>query len=213
MPSSEDGPRVDLVWYAAYGSNLDPARFDCYLRGGRPPGATRDYPGTRDRSPALEVRAAELPGRLFFAWDSPTWGGGIAFYDPDGDGAVLATAYLLTRRQFADVVEQEMWREPGAEHDLTEVLTHGRHQLGPGRYETLHLVGDLDGHPVLTFSCADPAGLEPNSPAPAYVRTMARGLRVVHGLDAAAITDHVLACPGVTPHWDRESLLSLGLGR
>src|SRR5689334_10989150 len=119
MPSSDAAPD-DLVWYAAYGSNLDPDRFGCYLRGGRPPGATRDYPGTRDRSPAREVRAAELPGRLVFAWDSPTWGGGIAFYDPDGVDSVLAAAYLLTRRQFADVLEQEMWREPGAEHDLTE---------------------------------------------------------------------------------------------
>ena len=185
MPSSDGhGGRV---WYAAYGSNLDPARFDCYLLGGCPPGATRTYPGTRARVPALDLRPFAMPGRLVFAWHSETWDGAIAFHDPAGEGEVLSTAYLLPAATFSDVVEQEMWREPGADLDLTEVLTHGRHALGPGRYETLHLCGELDGHPVLTFSCPDPAALEPNQPAPAYVETMAGGLRAVHGLDDEAI--------------------------
>jgi hypothetical protein len=170
------------VWYAGYGSNLDPDRFDCYLLGGCPPGATRTYPGTRDGSPALDTRPCVMPGRLVFAWHSPTWGGAIAFHDPAGDGRVLATAYLLTRRMFSDVLEQEMWREPGPDHDLTEVLASRRHELGPGRYETLHLTGELDGRPVLTFTAADPSALEPGQPAPAYLATMARGLRAVHGL-------------------------------
>ena len=71
-------PSSDLLWYAAYGSNLDPARFDCYLRGGCPPGATRTYPGTRDAAAAQEPRATRIPGQVVFGWDSPTWGGMIA---------------------------------------------------------------------------------------------------------------------------------------
>jgi hypothetical protein len=159
--------------------------------GGCPPGATRTYPGTRDRSPALGTRPFVMPGRLVFAWRSPTWGGAIAFHDPDGDGQVLSTAYLLTRRMFSDVVEQEMRREPGADHDLTEVLARRRHELGPGRYETLHLTGELDGRPVLTFSASDLAALERGKPAPAYVATMARGLRAVHGLTDPEIDDYL----------------------
>jgi hypothetical protein len=159
--------------------------------GGCPPGATRTYPGTRDRSPALGTRPFVMPGRLVFAWRSPTWGGAIAFHDPDGDGQVLSTAYLLTRRMFSDVVEQEMRREPGADHDLTEVLARRRHELGPGRYETLHLTGELDGRPVLTFSASDLAALERGNPAPAYVATMARGLRAVHGLTDPEIDDYL----------------------
>ncbi len=123
-----------------------------------------------------------MPGRLVLGWHSPTWGGAIAFHDPGGDGQVLSTAYLLTRRMFSDLVEQEMWREPAVDHDLTEVLTTRRHQLGPGRYETLYLTGELRGRPVVTFSAADPSSLEPGEPAPAYLATMARGLRAVHGL-------------------------------
>ena len=174
--------------------------------GGCPPGATRTYPGTRDRSPALGTRPFAMPGRLVFAWRSPTWGGAIAFLDPDGDGQVLSTAYLLTRRMFSDVVEQEMWRQPGPDHDLTEVLASRRHELGPGRYETLHLTGELDGRPVLTFSASDPSAMAPGEPAPAYLATMARGLRRTHALSDEEIVDYLLGAAGVTA--ERDALLA-----
>lgn len=132
-----------------------------------------------------------MPGRLVFAWQSPTWGGAIAFHDPGGDREVLSTAYLLPRATFCDIVEQEMWREPVVDHDLAEVLGAGRQVLGPGRYETLHLAGELDGRPVVTFSAADPAALEAGQPAPGYLATMARGLRRSHGLTEAEITAYL----------------------
>jgi hypothetical protein len=188
----------DTLWYAAYGSNVDPDRFACYLLGGCPPGAARTYPGTRAAAPALDQRPFTMPGRLVFAWHSRTWGGAIAFHDPDGGGEVLSTAYRLPPAAFSDVVEQEMWRDPGADHDLGEVLAHGRQVLGPGRYETLHRTGDLDGRPVLTFSADDPAALEPGEPAPAYVATIARGLRHTHGLADDEIVDYLLTAEGVT---------------
>ena len=147
-----------------------------------------------------------MRGRLAFAWESPTWGGGIAFHEPDAAGAVLATAYLVTVGQFADVLEQEMWREPGSDVDLTEVVSTGRQVLGPGRYETLHLVGDLDGRPVVTFSSSDIEALGLRAPAPPYVATIARGLRTAHGLVDDEIVDYLLACRGVDLAWDRASL-------
>ena len=111
-------PVADL-WYAAYGSNLARDRFEAYLFGGRPAGATRHYPGARDPSPPLDDRPLLLPGRLFFAGDSPTWGGGIAFYDADGEGTVYARAYRITTEQFSDLAAQEMRRDPGVELDLS----------------------------------------------------------------------------------------------
>ena len=146
-----------------------------------------------------------MPGRLVFAWHSPTWDGSIAFHDPTGRGEVLSTAYLLPPASFSDVIEQEMWREPGADHDLSEVLGTGRQVLGPGRYETLHLTGGLDGRPVVTFSADDPEELEPGEPAPAYVATMARGLRRSHGLSDDEIVDYLLEAAGITH--DRTALL------
>ena len=114
-------------------------------------------------------RALTLPGEMFFAWESPTWGGGIAFYDADSPGPTLARAYLVTEQQFADVAAQEMHQQPGEDLDLTHVLEHSRHDLGPGRYEALHLVGELEGAPVLTFTTPDPAALQRNSPTAAYL--------------------------------------------
>jgi hypothetical protein len=147
-----------------------------------------------------------MPGRLVFGWHSPTWDGAIAFHDPSGAGEVLSTAYLITPQAFSDVIEQEMWRRPGADHDLAEVLGSGRQVLGPGRYETLHLVGELDGRPVVTFSAEDLSGLQPGEPAPAYVATMARGLRRAHGLADDEIVDYFR---GFEIGLDRETLLRI----
>lgn len=170
------------IWYAAYGSNLARDRFEAYLTGGRPAGASRTYPGARDPSPPVDDRPLLLPGRIFFGWESPTWGGGIAFYDNAGDGTVYARGYRITRQQFCDLAAQEMRRDPGVDLDLTRVLTERSHSYGPGRYETMHLVGELDGLPVLTFTAPADHGLRPNTPAAAYVATILRGLQECHGL-------------------------------
>jgi hypothetical protein len=138
-----------------------------------------------------------MPGRLAFAWESPTWGGGIAFYEPDGEGVVLARAYLITPGQFSDVLQQEMRREPGPDLDLTQVIRNRRHTLGPGRYETLHLAGELDGRPVVTFSAPDVDRLGIRAPADAYVATMARGLRTTHELSDEQAVEYLAACRGI----------------
>lgn len=185
------------LWYAAYGSNLDRDRFTTYLSGGRPVGAARDYPGARDRRPPSDARPLLLPGRIFFAGRSLTWGGGMAFYDPDADGVVYARAYRISAEQFSDLAAQEMRRAPGTDLDLTPVLTARRHAYGPGRYETLHLVGELAGRPVLTFTAPTDHGLAPNPPAPAYRAAIARGLRECHGLGDQAAADYLdAACVG-----------------
>lgn len=131
-------------------------RLMSYLAGGQPPGASRSNPGCRDsRPPALSV-PVELTGALYFATESPVWSGGRAFYDPHATGHVYARAHLVTAEQFSDIAAQEMYREPGTDLDLTEVLRSGVATLGHGRYETLvcpdrstaspaHLHSPLDG--------------------------------------------------------------------
>jgi hypothetical protein len=203
------------VWYASYGSNLARERFLCYLRGGRPEGATRTYPGARDRSDPQGDEPLVLPGTVVFGWRSPTWGGGIAFYDADrrdppdrGRAEVYARAYLLTEGQFADVAAQEMHRPPGEDLDLTHVLERARHSYGPGRYETLHLVGQLRGDPVLTFTATDPSTLERHPPAAAYLALMAQGLVESHGLSLEEAADHLATRPGAGP-WTAEAIRAL----
>ncbi|SHL70048.1 histone deacetylase [Actinacidiphila paucisporea] len=198
------------VWYAAYGSNMDAGRLRCYLAGGCPPGATRTYPGARDRRVPVRSAAVELPGVVYFAGESPVWLGGRAFYDPDADGTVWARAYLVTVGQFSDIAAQEMHRLPGADLDLGAVLADGRAQLGPGRYETLVRTGDLEGVPVLTFTApwgaGDVAWTKPSAP---YVRLIAAGLLDAGGWEADAIARYLATRPGALGHWTAEQVMRL----
>ena len=201
------------MWYAGYGSHLSPDRFGSYLLGGRPEGATRTYPGAREPVEPLDVRPVTLPGRLSFAWELPTWGGGIAFFSPSPAGAVRATAYLVTTRQFSDVFAQEMWASRGSTSTWPRCWPAGA-TVGPGRDETLHLAGTVDELPVLTFSCPDVAALGLRPPAAPYLATMASGLRATHELAADETVDYLLAADGLTlpgsnDAWTRQSLTTL----
>lgn len=187
----------DLVWYVSYGSNMCLGRLHYYLRGGRPPGASRGYVGCRDAADPRASMPVTLPGRVYFALESPTWSGGLALYDPSAPGEAVARAYLVTAAQFADIAAQEMRRAPGTDLDLTEVLASGRCRIGPGRYETLVRVDERDGVPLLTFTApwrlSDVPG---NRPAPAYVRQLARGVAETTGWDDAAVAAYLSSCPG-----------------
>ncbi len=52
-----------------------------------PRGGTRANPGARDRRLPERSIPVDLPGTVYFAGDSPQWGGGVAFYDHDDPGA------------------------------------------------------------------------------------------------------------------------------
>lgn len=203
---------MDQVWYASYGSNLCSSRFGYYLHGGQPPGATRTYPGARDRTPPADDRALFVPGQLYFAWESPTWTGGVAFYDPaESSDSVAAHAYLISAQQFSDVAAQEMHRPPGAELDVQALLADDLiARLGEGRYETLHRVGEIDGLPVVTFSAPWSVATAPlNPPSTVYLRMIADGLRATHDWTISQTCDYLLAAPGVADGWDTATLASL----
>ncbi|MEJ7831641.1 MAG: histone deacetylase [Nocardioides sp.] len=195
------------IWYAAYGTNMERDRLGCYLAGGCPRGASRTYVGARDRTLPTEMRPVELAGSVYFAWESPTWGGGIAFYDPVGEGRSVGRAYLLTPGQLADLHAQEMHREPGTDLDLTDLLADGSTVLGPGRYESLHVVGEIEDAPVVTFTSSWQAHEIPyNAPVAAYLSTMARGLAEGWGWTTDQTVDYLLERPGIGPTWDRGTL-------
>ncbi|MFB6441943.1 histone deacetylase [Streptomyces sp. NPDC056411] len=217
-----DLSRTSHLWYAAYGSNMHLDRLTTYLTGGRPPGGLRSHPGCRDpRGPARSAPVM-LPGLLYFATESRVWTGGRAFYDPDrapADGApaeLPARAYLLTTEQVSDIAAQEMERAPGGTPDLAEVLsdvlTHGRARIGPGRYETLVCAGLLDGTPVLTFtapwSSAD-ASVHLNPPSAAYLEHIAAGIVTAHGWSPLRAAAYLASCPGAHGHWAAEDIVTL----
>ncbi len=201
---------MDELWYASYGSNMALDRLTCYLAGGRPPGAARTYPGARDASPPRDIRPVQLRGCVYFAWESPTWRGGIAFYDPAAPGTSVGRAYLLSLSQLSDVAAQEMRRSPGVDLDLTDLLAQGSSVLGPGRYESLHVVGRIDDAPVVTFTAPWQAETaQHNPPVAAYLVTMARGLVEGQGWTPDEVIRYLLARPGIGPGWDRAALEEL----
>lgn len=186
----------DLVWYVSYGSNMAAERLRCYLEGGCAPGARVAQFGARDARPARDSTGVELPGTVYFAGESPTWGGGVAFYDPDGPGRAMARGYLVTVEQFIDIALQEMRRELDVVHDLSDVLATGRAVLGPGRYETMLLVGERDERPMLTFTAPTRQEHLLAPPSSAYRLMLDQGLRETFGWTDAQIEDYLGGLPG-----------------
>jgi len=187
---------MSRVWYVSYGSNMSSRRFACYLEGGTPPGGSRRNPGARDRRLPERSLAVDLPGTVYFAGESPQWGGGVAFYDHAHPGFTAARAYLLSVEQFADVAAQEMYRAPRADDPLAALvrapLVDGRQQLGPGRYETLVEVGRVDDLPLLTFTSSHGIEHVPHTPpADAYLAMVADGLRESRGWDDDRVASYL----------------------
>ncbi|MFD9938347.1 histone deacetylase [Streptomyces massasporeus] len=200
----------ERVWYTSYGSNMHLDRLAAYIQGGRPPGAAREYPGCRNPAMPAQSIPVELTGAMYFATESPVWGGGRAFYDPQVSGRVLARAHLVTTDQFYDIAAQEMYRQPGAGLDLVDVLAQGRAVLGEGRYETLVCAGQVDGLPVLTFTA--PWGVQDVEwvpPSAAYVRFLASGLLTAGAWDVEAVASYVATCPGAAGHWSEQAIYDL----
>lgn len=193
---------IDTVWYAAYGSNMHQERLRYYIEGGQPPGGARTYPGCRDRRMPIRSSPVVLPGAMYFALESQAWTGGMAFFDPVASGSTAARAYLVTLGQFSDIAAQEMYQEPTGDLDLQPVLTKGRMELGPGRYETLIYVGELDGHPVMTFTAPWTIhDVELTKPASRYLKYLASGLLESHGWSLRQIAEYLAECPGAAGEW------------
>ena len=101
----------------------------------------------------------------------------------------------MTAGQFADIAAQEMYRVPQEGDPLEEVvlgdLDGGRHEVGPGRYETLVEVGRHQDLPMLTFT--SPHGhehVEHTQPSDPYLDTLRTGLQESRGWDEQQVTSY-----------------------
>jgi hypothetical protein len=201
------------IWYVTYGSNLAMDRFRCYLAGGRPAGGARVYDGCRDPSDPARIRGVEIPGGIVFASESGVWGGGMAFFDRAMAGVAACRAYLITADQFGDIAAQERRRPPGGEfaRDLAGLLPDVETMVahGPGHYETVVRLGELDGAPMFTITHHDVAGLPLAAPTAPYLRWIATGLREAHGYDAARTARYLAPAPGAAGAWTAAQIEAL----
>lgn len=196
---------VRAVWYVAYGSNLALDRFRCYLRGGRPAGGRREYPGCRDARDPASIITLHVSGGLVFAGSSTVWGGGMAFFDRRAPGRVACRAYLISAEQFADVAAQEMRRPPGGDfaRELQGMLTEVESltTLGSGHYATVVRLGVHAGSPLLTVTHEDVADLVPAAPSAAYMSQISIGLHEAHLWGAERIGTYLAPAAGVGSAW------------
>lgn len=188
------------VWYASYGSNMHGTRLAVYLA------------GCRDTRPPERSVPVELPGSMYFAYESKRWTGGMAFYDPGAAGTVWGRAHLLTEGQFSDIATQEMHGVPGADMavDLGGLGMGGRVALGEGRYETVLGLGELEGVPVVT--CTAPWGMgdvEWRRPAARYLGHVAAGLAEAGRWEAGGIAEYLAGRPGVAGEWSPGEIAAL----
>ena len=190
---------MNRIWYVAYGSNLSRERFSYYLRGGRPDGSERDFPGCRDCSDPSDSFGLLISGGVYFAGRSSGWQAGMAFYDPCAQGQAAARAYLITTEQFVDVLAQETRRSPGMSLDLAPSFRGDRYSTGVGGYSILVRVGEHQGVPLVTFTRDRDTAPMLAAPSAAYLAAMATGLREAHGWSEGQISRYLSALPGVAP--------------
>lgn len=199
---------AELVWYAAYGSNLHWPRFRCYLAGGRPPGSGRVHRPCADPRPPRATAPATLPFPLRFAGTSPTWGGGIAFVDVGRRGAATRVRlYLITMEQFATVVAAEGHR-PSVRLPARTAGAPPVYRVATGAYGVVVRCGQRHGRPVMSVT-GPPAGALTAPPRPAYLRMIAAGLARTHGLSPGAIADYLAPVPGIAGHYGRDELVAV----
>ena len=182
---------VTEVWYACYGSNIREERFMCYINGGTPPGALRNFTGCSDKSKPKDSKPFRIDHEMYFAKKSPTWnGGGICFLNPEKDSSAntLGRTYLINSSQFIDLVRQELKFEGEIVIDFDELVAQGQYNcMTDGRYGLLLYLGEIEGKPVVSFTSEVFLEDEINPPDEAYLSTIINGLREIYNLDQAEI--------------------------
>lgn len=165
--------------------------------GGSVSGMAYRQVGARDHHVPWSSRGVVFPGEVYFALDSSLWGGGMAFFDPDGESEVAGRAYLVTSGQLADVMAQEMGNTPGVLRvDAGECALGERIDLGDVRYGTLVRLDDILGFPALTFTSSKP--MRPiNAPSSRYLQVLASGLFEAHRWDHERVAKYLSGLRGV----------------
>ena len=190
--------KVEKVWYASYGSNLLEKRFSCYIAGGTPEGAQREYEGCTDKTLPEESKPIIINAELYFARKSKTWhGGGVAFINSEFNSKVktFGRMYLITAQQFAEVVKQEIRLEEDLVLDLEELAEKGSLLLNERSwYNKLLFLRREAGYPIFTFTNKDYLKDEINPPHETYFNTISAGLKETYGMTDVEIEGYLRSC-------------------
>lgn len=152
----------DLVWYVAYGSNMNYERFMHYIKGGSFKGGGACHEPCSDLSEPRAVINFEIPYNVYFRNSAKAWGNkGVAFLDINKPGSALGVAYLVTREQFRHISCQENNGTPPEESIEW--------------YNATPSLGYYDGYEAFTLSNYRTDNY--NDPSDAYLETIRVGIR------------------------------------
>lgn len=208
-----------MVWYAAYGSNVNEARFMEYLRGGVSRFNGQPYSGCRNKQEPIRDRGMAINHELYFAKNSTPWAGAVAFLNPkSGSGNAIGRAYLITAEQFLDLAAQENGRragDPGLGFNYEYAEQHDECFLNPRDpskpvspsrqlwYARVLKVGTQESWPVFTLTGEWEATAPPSAPSRQYLTTIATGLKEITNLPRKALIDYLAGRPGIKDRLSR----------
>jgi len=138
----------DLIWYVAYGSNINATRFKKYLD------------QMEDKPPLPDSRIMMIPYQLYFDHQSSLWQQkGVAFLNDQVSGVTYGKAYSMTVKQFYALQKLEgPWYSQivhlGAfagrkAYSLTQIKHEGRNQPSDLYLQTI-IDGLVEGYPDFT---------------------------------------------------------------
>lgn len=175
------------VWYAGYGSNLFRDRFLCYIKGGKFQWSGNRTKGCNDKTTPAS-RAIMIPYELYFAKNSDSWEGGVAFISTtkDEDKQTYGRMWKVTTDQFLEIWEQE----------------------GSGWYNVaLHLGKDENGVPIITIT--NNHKLTTQKPSPNYVKTIIAGLKETYKLSDKTICDYLISKDGINGNFKEQDIMAI----
>lgn len=200
----------ELIWYAAYGSNIQLDRFICYIKGGRPKGGSTTYEGCRDKSDPAGDEEIYLKNQLYFARKSKGWNHkGVAFISPEFDESILTygRVFLIKKSQFIDLFKQETNTKIDIDIDFESCIKHGSLIVkDPSWYGNVLHLGSNGDYPIFTITNKTNQLDKLNTPDPAYIQTIARGISEVFNINTCELVDYFIDTPGIKGVWTKEEL-------
>lgn len=211
---------MNMLWYAAYGSNVNRTRFLEYIRGGTSRFNRATYPGCRNPQDPIRDYALAISRELYFARMSNVWAGAVAFVRPEASRSqTLGRAYLITDEQFVDLACQENGRRPG-DPEMQLHYDYARHHpeshFGPDParptgsaplwYGRILLLGTRESWPVFTITAEWSGYADINPPARAYLKCIADGIRQLGRISEKALVEYFISKVGVRDRISRPVL-------
>ncbi|MGB4587851.1 MAG: gamma-glutamylcyclotransferase family protein [Clostridiaceae bacterium] len=98
----------NLVWYAAYGSNMLQERMMCYINGGSFRNQKSGHKPCTDTTAPRAKMAYEIPYDMYYGNRSGSWDEmGVSFLDASKPGKAYGVAYLISKEQFEHLYREE----------------------------------------------------------------------------------------------------------